>query len=181
MANTGFNSTGKSSSGITGAVGLTRATIDNGYNTAIGHGDPVHVHTDGYLILTPETVQATHILRGIEYIDANGEWRMLDNFPAGTTNSGTVAGFTDVVAIIEPVADRLFRIDTDDAALAQTHIGQQFRVKNAGTVTLGRSQAVVDLDASVTSENRLVEIVAIDETQGNDFGDDPATVLVKFV
>lgn len=178
---TGLNSTGKSSTGITGAIGLTRGTIDDGYSTAIGHGDPVHVHTDGYLILTPETVQATHVLRGIEYIDANGQWQMLDNFPAGTTNTGTIAGFTDVVAIIEPVADRLFKIDTDDAALAQTHIGQQFRLKNVGTVTNGRSQAVVDLDASVTSENLLVEIVGIDETEGNDFGDDPATVLVKFV
>lgn len=177
----GLNSTGKSSTGVTGAVGLTRATIDNGYSTAIGHGDPVHVHTDGYLILTPETVQATHVLRGVEYIDANGQWQMADNFVAGTTNTGTIAGFTDVVAIIEPVADRLFKIDTDDAALAQTHIGQQFRLKDAGTVVLGRSQAVVDLDATVGSEVRLVEITAIDETQGNDFGDDPATVLVKFV
>lgn len=178
---TGFNPTGKSSTGVTGAVGLTRLTIDNAYGTAIGHGDPVHVHTDGYLILTPETSQAQYILRGIEYIDANGQWTMLDNFPAGTTNTGKIAQFTDVVAIVEPVADRLFKIDTDDAALAQTHIGQQFRIKDAGTVTNGRSQAKVDLDASVTTEVRLVEVVAIDETQGNDFGDDPATVLVKFV
>lgn len=177
----GLNSTGKSSSGITGAVGLTRATIDNGYSTAIGYGDPVHVHTDGYLILTPETVQATHVLRGVQYIDANGQWTMADNFVAGTENSGVIEGFTDVVAIIEPVADRLFKIETADAALAQTHIGQQFRLKDAGTVTLGRSQAVVDLDATVGSENRLVEIVAIDETEGNDFGDTGATVLVKFV
>jgi hypothetical protein len=181
MANTGLNSTGKSSNGITGAVGLVRATIDDGYGTAIGYGDPVVIHTDGYVILAAETVQATYILRGIEYIDANGQWQMLNNFPAGTTNSGKIGQFTDVVAILEPVADRLFRIDTADAALAQTHIGQQFRLKDAGTVTLGRSQAVVDLDASVTSENRLVEIVAIDETQGNDFGDTGATVLVKFV
>ena len=178
---TGLNSTGKSSSGNTGAIALTRGTIDNGYSTAIGNGDPVHVHTDGYLILTPETVQATHVLKGIQYIDASGEWRMLDNFPAGTTNTGTVEGFSDVVAIVEPVSDKLFKIDTADAALAQTHIGQQFRLKDVGTVTDGRSQAVVDLDASVTSENLLVEVVSIDETQGNDFGDTGATVLVKFV
>jgi hypothetical protein len=106
---------------------------------------------------------------------------MLPYFPAGTTNSGKIAQFTDVVAILEPVADRLFKIDTDDTTLAQTHIGQRFRLKSVGTVTNGRSQAVVDLDASITSELRLVEVVAIDETVGNDFGDDPATVLVKFV
>lgn len=177
----GLNSTGKSSTGVTGAIALTRATIDDGYSTAIGYGDPVHIHTDGYLILTPETVQATHVLRGIEYIDANGEWRMLDNFPAGTTNSGKIAGFTDVVAIIEPVADKLFKIETADAALAQTHIGQQFRLKNVGSVVRGRSQAAVDLDAVVDAELRLVEVVALDETEGNDFGDTGATVLVKFV
>ena len=177
----GLNSTGKSSTGVTGAVGLTRATIDNGYGTAIGYGDPVLIHTNGYVILAPETSQAQYVLRGVEYINANGQWTMDNDFVAGTTNTGTIAGFTDVVAILEPVADRLFKIETADAALAQTHIGKRFRLKDVGTVVGGRSQAVVDLDATVGSQNRLVQIVAIDETQGNDFGDNPATVLVKFV
>lgn len=179
---TGLNSTGKSSNGITGAIALTRGVIDNGYGTAIGNGDPVHVHTDGYVIATGETVQATHVLRGVVYIDANGEWRALNSFPAGTSNSGTIEGFTDVVALLEPVADKLFKIDTADAALAQTHIGQQFRLKSTGRdATTGKSTAVVDLDATVSTENRLVEIVAIEEVPNNGFGVTGATVLVKFV
>lgn len=179
----GLNSTGSSSTGVTGAIGLTRGVIDNGYSTAIYHGDPVVIHTDGYVILCAETAQATHILRGVEYINADGQYTHKNHFPASTSNTGKVDGETDVVAILEPVADHLFLAETADAAFAQTHVGQQFRLKDVGSEvgSTGKSAAAVDLDASVTSEVRLVEVVNIERIPGNEIGDTGATAIVKFV
>ena len=180
----GLNSTGKSSTGVTGAIALTRAQIENGYGTDIGHGDPVHVDpATGFLVASDETVAPTHVFRGIQYVDNRDEWVMDESFTAGTVNTGTVEGFTNVVAIVETVADKLFLATTDAATpFTQDMVGKQFRLANTGrNPATGRSTAVVDLAAAVGAELRLVEITSLKELQGNSIGETEVSVFVKLV
>lgn len=184
---TGLNSTGKNVSGGTGAVVLTRYVIADAYGTAIYNGDPVVVDaTSGCLVICPESLKPTGILRGIMYIDAtNKELRFLNYYPASTTNAGTIDGETNVVALVEDIAGKEFYIEISDAAIAQTDIGDNKRLKTTGTQVgvTGRSAAVVDMDATVTSELRLVKILGLQQTPDprNVYGSTNADVRVQFV
>lgn len=172
----GVNSTGVSVSGKTGMVAYKRYIINDAYATAIANRDPVSL-SGGYVIACPESAAPIGILHGIEYIDANGAWQMLSHYPASTTNYGKIDGFDKVVALIEPVADHVFAMETS-ASVAQTDVGSKKRI--SGTGATGKSTAVVAMAASVTTETRLVEILGLVEKPGNVYGA-VADVLVKFV
>lgn len=172
----GVNSIGRTVSGKTGMTSYQRYVIADAYGTAIANGDPVSL-SSGNIIACPESAKPIGILRGIEYIDVNGAWQMLNHYPASTTNYGKIDGFATVVALIEPIADKVFAMETS-ATVAQSNVGTQYRI--SGTGATGKSTAVVAMAASVTSEVRLVEIVGLVEKPGNVYGA-VADVLVKFV
>ena len=172
----GVNSIGVTQSGKTGMTAYKRYIINDAYATAIANGDPVSL-SGGYVIACPETAAPIGILRGIEYIDVNGQYQMLAYYPASTTNYGKIDGFDKVVALIEPVDDKVFAMETS-ASVAQTDVGSQKRI--SGTGATGKSTAVVAMAASVTTETRLVEIMGLVERPGNAYGA-VADVLVKFV
>lgn len=165
---TGLNPTGKSSGGASGATALTeQALIDNGYATAIGQGDPVLV-VSGYVVSCAENQVPTHILVGISYQDAvTGRTEFANSYPASLATFGSA----DVTAYLMPVENNVFYIETADAALALANIGGVFRLKSLGrNAATGKSTAVVDLDAAVTTEQRLVKILNVVPKPGNALG-----------
>lgn len=159
---TGLNSTGLSLNGSTGMRVVQTYLIKDAYGTAIGNGDPVCFGTSGdagYIVSCPETARPIGVLRGIRYVNALGEVVRANSFTAGLSNAGTLDGFTDIVAEVEMIENSLFYIEAADAAVTQADIGTTKRLKNVGrNATTGRSTAQVDMDATVSTETRLVRI-----------------------
>lgn len=184
MAIKGVRSTGKTRGGASGATALEVFQIKDAYATAIGNGDPVAFGTlgnAGYIIQCGESAVPVGILRGVEYFNADGAWTVRRDFPASTSNTGVIDGvYSDVKALVEPVENRVFQMVTSDTALTQAMIGSTYRIKDVGTVVNGLSQAVVDLDATVSTETRLVRILGLSEIPGNALGTG-AVVDVEFV
>jgi hypothetical protein len=146
--------------------------IKDAYATAIGHGDPVALGTSGnagYIILAAEASTPVGILRGVRYIDSTGQMQFRPNFPAGTSNSGLVSTVAaaggasgDIVALVEPVENRTFMVNTADAAATQADLLISKRFKNIGTVdSLGYSTIALDMDAAVDAEVLLGRIVRL--------------------
>lgn len=176
MPRNGILKTGRSTNGVAGGDGIMVLTIADAYGTAIGHGDPVTL-SSGTVILCAENATPIGVLRGIEYVDANGNLVRREDYPASTTNAGTVDGlFVQVKAFVEPVENKLFLMNTADAAVSQASIGTTKRLKNVGTVVNKQSSAVVDMDATIGSELLLFRIL---ETP-NGFGTGVA-VIGEFV
>lgn len=178
----GFNGLGNTENGAALANSLRQVVIKDAYGTAIPSGDPVAWGTAGNagaIISCPETAQPIGILREVRYVDANRELQIRPNFIAGTTNAGIVGdGITDVLALIEPVNDKQFAMTVDDANLTQADIGLIKRIKGVGTAdAFGYSTAVVDMDASVTTELRLVRIEGILGRPDNAFGTEAVAIV----
>ena len=176
----GVNSTGMTVSGKTGMVSYKRYVIADAYATNIANGDPVSL-SGGNLIACPETAKPIGILRGIEYIDAQGAWQMLSHYPQPITNSGSVDGFVTVVALVQPIDDQVFAMEAS-TTLTQANVGTNYRI--SGTSTLGqggRSTAVIAVASAVTTEIRLVQVVGLLEKPGNAYSATGVDVLVKFV
>lgn len=173
----GVNSIGKTVSGKTGMTSYQRYVIADAYGTAIAHGDPVSL-SSGNVIACPESAKPIGILRGIEYIDAQGQWQMLNYYPASTTNSGKIDGFATVVALIEPIDDKIFAMEAS-TTLNQANVGTNYRI--SGTGATGKSTAVIAVASAVTTELRLVQVVGLLEKPGNAYGNTGVDVLVKFV
>lgn len=173
----GVNSTGMTVSGKTGMVSYKRYVIADAYATAIANGDPVSL-SGGNIIACPETAKPIGILRGVEFIDAQGQYQMLAHYPASTTNFGKIDEFTTVVALIQPVDDQVFAMEAS-TTLNQANVGTNYRI--SGTGATGKSTAVIAVASSVTSELRLVQVVGLLEKPGNVYGATGVDVLVKFV
>lgn len=168
----GLTSLGKTATGSTGGPVLQQFLIADGYGTALGNGDPVSVNAaSGTLIQCPETARPIGVLRGIRYVDATGSVQYLNSFPAGTTNTGNIEGFTDVVALVEPIDGVSFIATTSGRAMTQADVGATFRLASLGrSASTGLSTATIGLNLSVTTENRKVKILAVYPTPGNVIG-----------
>lgn len=176
----GVNSTGASVSGRSGMVSYKRYVIADGYATNIANGDPVSL-SGGNLIACPETARPIGILRGIEYIDAQGAYQMLSHYPQPITNTGSIDGFTTVVALVQPVDDQVFAMEAS-TTLNQANVGTNYRISGTGTLGQGgRSTAVIAVASAVTSELRLVQVMGLVERPGNVYGATGVDVLVRFV
>lgn len=171
---TGLNSTGVALHGSTGVRNIQVYQIKDAYGTAIGNGDPVCFGTSGdagYIVSCPESTRPIGVLRGIRYVDAQGVVQRANSFTAGLSNTGNLDGYTDVVAEVEMIEGSLFYIEAADAAVTQADIGTSKRLKSVGrNATTGRSTAQVDMDASVTTENRLVRIHGLFPSPNAAFG-----------
>lgn len=181
----GLNSAGQTANATGAALGYVEYTIEDAYATAIPYGDPVTL-ASGYLTLCGESDTPIGVLRGIRYVDSTGRIINRRDYPASTTNSGVVTGAGldrngNVVALVEPVDNRKFLITTSDAAVSQASIGTTKRLKTVGTAdTYGNSTAVVDMDATVGSETRLVRILGVFAHPDNALGTG-TVVEVEFV
>lgn len=192
----GFNSNGKSANGQASAPVLAEFEIADGYGFAIYNGDPVTMATTGNvgtLIRGTSSLVPVGVLRGIRYIDAQGQVQRLHYYPVSTTNTGTLdfAGGTtgNVVAIVELAQDALFTIDaTTGTALTQAMIGGVYQLTDAAIGTQvgvsGKSAATVNLAAVATIGTHLgaVRIHRIAPIPGNaTIGGDSATLEVAFI
>lgn len=181
----GLNASGQTANATGGAMGFVEKTIQDNYGTAIPYGDPVTL-SGGYVITCAENATPYGVLRGIRYVDADGRIVNRRNYPASTTNAGSVVGAglennTNIVALIEPVDNRQFVISTSDAAVAITNVGGVFRLKDTATAdALGNSTCVVDMDATVAAELRLVRILGVFAHPDNALGTG-TVVEVEFV
>ncbi len=181
----GLNSTGKSSNSSFGGFGNREFVIQDAYGTAIPYGDPVTL-ASGFIVLCAENQTPIGVLRGVRYIDSTGAVVRQRNFVAGTSNLGLLTfegGETgNVVAEIELSENRTYFIDASDAAVTAADIGTSKRLKTVGTAdALGNSTAVVDMDATVSTETRLVRILGVASIPGNALGQSDATLEVEFV
>jgi hypothetical protein len=156
----GLNSYGATANATGGATGLVEYTIQDAYATAIPYGDPVTL-SSGYIVACAETATPVGVLRGIRYVDATGRIVTLRNYPASTTNAGTLPGAGldfngDVIALVEPVDNRKFLISASDAAVTQADIGsvKRFQTFNSADA-FGNSQLVVDMNATYTAGTQL--------------------------
>ena len=176
----GVNSTGMTVSGKTGMVSYKRYVIADGYATNIANGDPVSL-SGGNIIACPESAKPIGILRGVEYIDAQGAYQMLSHYPQPLTNTGTIDGFATVVALVQPIDDQVFAMEAS-TTLNQANVGTNYRISGTGTLGQnGRSTAVIAVASAITSETRLVQVMGLLEKPGNAYGATGVDVLVRFV
>lgn len=185
----GFNSTGKSAAGRAAGPELAEFEIADAYGTAIYNGDPV-TFSSGTLVIGTSSLTPVGVLRGIRYIDAQGQVQRLNYYPASTTNTGTLdfAGGTtgNVVAIVELAQGATFVIDSSGAALTQSMIGGTYQLASIGTQAgvSGRSAATVNVSSAATVGTHLgsVRVLRIAPIPGNGvIGDTGATVEVQFI
>lgn len=181
----GLNSAGQTANATGAALGYVEYTIADAYSTAIPYGDPVTL-ASGYLTLCGESDTPIGVLRGVRYVNSSGEIIRQRNYPASTTSSGVLTGAGldrngEIIALVEPVDNRRFIITTSDAAVTQADIGTTKRLKTVGTAdAYGNSTAVVDMDASVSTETRLVRILGVFAHPDNALGTG-TVVEVEFV
>lgn len=185
----GFNSNGKSANGTVSAPAFVEFEIADAYGTAIYNGDPVTM-SSGTLILGTNLLTPVGVLRGIRYIDAQGQVQRLHYYPASTTNTGTLdfAGGTtgNVVALVELAQDALFTIDSSGAAMTQAMIGGTYQLTGIGTQSgvSGKSACTVAVNTAATVGTQLggVRIQRIAPIPGNQtIGQTGATLEVAFI
>lgn len=190
----GFNSNGKRVDGASAGPVLAEFEIADAYGSVIYNGDPVTVSAlagAGTLIRGTNSLVPIGVLRGIRYIDAQGQVQRLHYYPASTTNTGTLdfAGgtTTNVVAIVELAQDALFTIDAATGTnLTQAMIGGTYQLTALNTQVgiSGKSACTVDLAAAATVGTHLggVRIHRIAPIPGNQtIGGDSATLEVSFI
>jgi hypothetical protein len=156
--------------------------ITGTYATAMYTGQPVAVHTDGYLIVLADDANVVAgVFAGCEYVTAAGDIIFSPYWPApGAVKTGTVP-----LAKYYPAEDSLFLIHADET-LAQLDVGDYFAltttVGTGGSTITGRSSAEVDASTgNASAAGLLVQCVEISpREEGGDLS--VATIMtVQFV
>ena len=165
-----IRSTGKTTNAAGGAIGLIELLIDSGYSSAIANGDPVTL-SSGYVVACAEDGTPIGVLRGVKYVNSAGKITYAANHVASTAVGGPISWqggtVSDIVAYVEPVENRTFLVDTADAAVAIADIGSVKRLKSTGTANAyGNTTGVIDMDATVSTETRLVRIMGLPNGAG---------------
>lgn len=155
--------------------------IANGYTSDIGEGDPVLI-SGGTLQLADNTKAALGVFKGVSYIDANGQLQIKKNFTAGTSSQGgkeVFGGYSQPMANVIDDADQIYTVQSL-AVLSAGHVGSSFKMSAIGSVVNGRSQAVLDVSASVgTSGGHMVTVVGLWTGRNSEWGTAPTAVEVK--
>jgi hypothetical protein len=155
--------------------------ITGAYGTAIYTGQPVAVHTDGFLIvLADDANPVAGVFDGCEYVAANGDIVFSNYWPApGSVKSGTIPK-----ARIYPAENALFLIHSDET-LDQLDVGDYFAltttVGTGGSTITGRSSAQLDASSgNASAAGLLVQCVEISPREEG--GDETGTLaIVQFV
>ena len=141
---------------------MRTARILGTYATALYTGQPVAVHTDGYLIVLADDANVVAgVFAGCEYVTAAGDTIFSPYWPApGAVKTGTVPK-----ANYYPADEGLFLIHADET-LAQLDVGDYFAltttVGTGGSALTGRSSAEVDASSgNAAAVGLLVQCVEI--------------------
>lgn len=146
--------------------GLVRAngnyTIASGYNTRIGRGDPVKMHSDGTVIRAAAGDVLLGVFKGVQYTDANGHPQWSDYWPASTTA-------TDIVAYVYDDPWIVFGVQVQDGTLTAGDVGAcaDIVVANFNTTT---KTSQVELSNSVGSSTAQCKIIGKEADQLNAWG-----------
>lgn len=150
--------------------------LASGYSSAIYQGSPVTI-TGGKLALA--TAGAGNRIAGnflgVEYVDATGKPNWSNYWPAAQATLGSV----DAKAYVNLDPDIVYEIQAD-GSVAQTAVGSQAALKNAGSgsAQLGTSTAVLDSTTISSVTANQLRIIGITPGADNVFGDTYTIVQV---
>ena len=159
---------------------LFEARVASAYAASLYTGQPVHIHTTGYVqVLADDNEDIAGVFAGCEYVAADGSIVFSPYWPASTAiKSGSV-----IKAKLYDAASR-FLINSDEA-LDVSDIGDFFAltttVGTGGSTLTGRSSAQLDGDTgNASAAGLLVQVVDISpREEGGDYAGTLA--IVKFV
>jgi len=156
--------------------------LANGYASDIGEGDPVKV-SGGTLLLATNLAAALGTFKQVAYIDSDAKLQFKRNFTAGTSSKGgkeVFGGYTQPMAQVLDDPNQTYVVRTQSGALTVSAIGKYYKMSAIGSVVNGRSQAVLDVDASAgTSGGHMVTVVGLYTGQSSEWGTGPLAVEVK--
>lgn len=156
--------------------------IANGYATDIGEGDFVKV-SGGTLLLATNLAAAIGSLKQVSYIDSDGKHQFKRNFTAGTSSKGgkeVFGGYTQPMAQVFDDPNQTYIVQTLLSALTVSAVGKSYKMSALGSVVNGRSQAVLDVNASAgTSGGHMVTVIGLWTGQSSEWGTGPIAVEVK--
>ena len=157
--------------------------IANGYGSAIGEGDPVKLSA-GVIQLAENTTATLGVAKEFAYVDSEGKLQFKRTLAASTSSQGgkeVFGGYSQPMAFVHDDPNQTYVIRTVDAASVSAGLlGKSFKVSAIGSVVGGRSQAVLDVAASVgSSGGHMVTIVGLYTGQDSEWGDAPTAVEVK--
>ncbi len=162
--------------------GLNTYPITNGYAVAIGEGDPVKMSA-GAINIAVNTSPAIGVFAGVRYINDDGQLTFKKSFVAATSSKGGIkfdGGYSQPLALVYDDPNQTYIARTHLSALAATQIGVSFKMSAIGSVVNERSQAVLDVNASVgTSGGHMVTVVGLWTGQSSQWGTGPIAVEVK--
>jgi hypothetical protein len=162
--------------------GMNIYPIANGYASNIGEGDPVKL-SGGVINLATNAGAVIGVFAGCQYIDDNAQLQFKNNFVAGTSSKGGIQvglGLSQPLAKVYDDPNQTYIVRTHLSALAATDLGKSYKVSAIGSVVGGRSQAVLDVAASVgTSGGHMITVIGLWTGQDSEFGTGPIAVEVK--
>jgi len=168
---------GKPNSGATNMY-----PIGNGYASDIGEGDFVKLSA-GLINVATNTQACLGVFRSVAFVDSDGKLQVKRNFAASTSSQGgkvVFGGYTQPMAMVCDDPDQTYIMRTTTTSVSAGMIGRSFKVSAIGSVVGGRSQAVLDVSASVgTSGGHMVTIVGLYNGQDSAWGTAPTAVEVK--
>jgi len=157
-----------SPSGIIRPVAMT---IESGYGANILQFQPVIISTTGNIQAAGASTPFVGTFMGVEFTDTDGRRRVSNKWTASTSA-------TDIVAYVTTAPSIVYEIQSD-ATLTIADIGSQmdFDSVTAGNVTVGLSQAMLDVASKTTTGSALCRVVNLAPEVSNAWGD--AYVIVQ--
>jgi len=157
-----------SPSGIIRPVAMT---IESGYGANILQFQPVIISTTGNIQAAGVSTPFVGTFMGVEFTDTDGRRRVSNKWTASTAA-------TDIVAYVTTDPSIVYEIQSD-ATLTIADIGSQmdFDSVTAGNVTVGLSQAMLDVASKTTTGSALCRVVNLAPEVSNAWGD--AYVIVQ--
>jgi len=145
-----------------------RALIKNGYNTALGEGDPIKV-SNGYIkVAANSSAGVTGVFAGCKYIDSATKQPVESGYwTASTSSGGRLEGQVHAIGYYHDAREYTF-IALADGSVSATAIGATYRV-SVGTPDslLKRSAAVVHTCANASADQYMVRIIGFPLVPGN--------------
>lgn len=177
----GLTPTSKIGSGYRNG-GFTTYPIANGLAENIGEGDPVRL-SGGVITLASNGAACIGVFAGVRYVDSDSQLQFKKNFATGTSSKGGVqidGGYTQPLAYVYDDPNEQYIARTLLSALSAGTIGKSFKMSAIGSVVQGRSQAVLDVNASAgSSGGHMVTVMGLWTGRSSEWGTGPIAVVVK--
>lgn len=132
---------------------------------------PVVLQTDGTIAAAAANQDLLGVFLGCEYVDGNGRPQVSNFWPADTNA-------TNIVAYVCDDFDQEYLVQAD-GSVAQTAIGDQADITNAGNNGLGLSQATLSATLKGAAAQGQFRILAIPRDPDNIAGDAFTKLRVK--